>query len=72
MKRTNTFIVLSTLSLIAAAWECWTILNNQPGDTFSATLRQLGKSQPFIILMFGMVSGHLWWPMNDKQPKEGA
>lgn len=56
----STFSVLATLSILAAAWETWTICNRTPGDTFSATIRGLGKGQPFIIFMLGMLMSHLW------------
>lgn len=65
MRRITTFSVLAALSLLAAAWEVWTILNEEDGDTFSATIRKLGMNQPFIIFMLGMLSGHLWWPLID-------
>lgn len=67
MKRTKTFIILASLSVIAAMWEMWTIVNNDEGDTFSATIKQLGTSQPFVVFMWGMVSGHLFWPLKDGQ-----
>jgi hypothetical protein len=65
MKKLTTFNVLITLSILATAWEIWTIINNEDGDTFSATIRRLGVNQPFIIFMLGMLSGHLWWPLLD-------
>ena len=58
--RDNTFRVLCALSGLAAIWEVYTILNKEPGDTESATLRALGNGQPFLIFMWGMLSGHLW------------
>jgi hypothetical protein len=67
MKKSQTFIVLSSLAVVAAAWECWTILNNKNGDTFSATIRKLGESQPFVVFAAGLVSGHLFWPLYDKE-----
>jgi hypothetical protein len=67
MKKSQTFIVLSSLAVVAAAWECWTILNNKNGDTFSATIRKLGEGQPFLVFAFGLTMGHLFWPLNDKE-----
>lgn len=67
-KLPSTFSVLATLAILAAAWETWTICNRTSGDTFSATIRALGKGQPFIIFMLGMLSGHLWWPLIDGEP----
>jgi hypothetical protein len=66
-KRNLTFSVLAGLSILAAMWEIWTILNDEDGDTFSATIRHLGVNQPFIVFMTGMLSGHLWWPLKDGQ-----
>ncbi|RYX82065.1 hypothetical protein EON83_21395 [bacterium] len=60
MKPPSTLAVLATLAIIAAAWEIWTILNHIPGDTFSATLRELGENQPFIPFMCGMLGRHLY------------
>ena len=65
IKLPSTLSVLYALGIVAAAWECWTIVNKAPGDTFSATLRKLGKGQPFIVLMLGMLCGHLYWPLVD-------
>jgi len=59
--------VLAALSIIAAAWEIWTLVNSERGDTFSATVKKLGTQQPFIVFMLGMLSGHLWWPLIDGQ-----
>ncbi|BCM89022.1 hypothetical protein IAD21_00865 [Abditibacteriota bacterium] len=68
-KLPSTLSVLYTLAILAAAWEFWTIVNRSPGDTFSATIRKLGKGQPFIVFMLGMLSGHLWWPLIDGEPQ---
>jgi hypothetical protein len=65
MKKSTTFNILAGLSIVAACWEMWTIVNRQRGDTFSATIKQLGTSQPFIVFMSGMLCGHLWWPLKD-------
>jgi hypothetical protein len=67
-KLPSTLSVLYALALLAAAWECFTIVNREEGDTFSATIRRLGKGQPFIVFMLGMLSGHLWWPLIDGEP----
>jgi uncharacterized membrane protein YqjE len=60
-----TFYVLCVLSATAALWEMWTIANNRQGDTFSATIKKLATGQPFIVLMTGMICGHLFWPLRD-------
>jgi hypothetical protein len=69
-KLPSTLSVLYTLGIIAAAWEMWTIVNRENGDTFSATLRRLGQNQPFIVLATGLVVGHLYWPLLDKEDIE--
>lgn len=76
-----TLAVLSGLGIIASAWEIYTILSPRIGDTFSATLKRLGKQQPFIPAMCGALSRHLWdkdettrgafwagWAMGEKWP----
>lgn len=64
-KLPSTLSVLYALATAAAAWEIYTIVNREPGDTFSATVRKLGRAQPFIVLGFGLICGHLWWPLLD-------
>lgn len=67
LKLPSTYNVLMFLTLLACAWEYWTIVSPTRGDTFSATIRKLGTEQPFIILFTGMVTGHLFWPLLDKE-----
>lgn len=67
LKLPSTLAVLASLSILAAAWECYTLCNRTQGDTFSATIRRLGQNQPFIVLAFGLVAGHLFWPLLDKE-----
>lgn len=62
-----TFYALCGLGILAALWEMWTIVNNRPGDTFSATIKKLATGQPFIVLMTGLVCGHLFWPLRDSE-----
>jgi hypothetical protein len=60
IKLPTTYAVLSFLSICAAAWEGYTLVNRKRGDTFSATTHKLGEEQPFIPLACGMLSKHLW------------
>ncbi|MBW3636709.1 MAG: hypothetical protein KY445_09650 [Armatimonadetes bacterium] len=69
-KLPSTLSVLYALGIIAAAWEFFTIVNRERGDTFSATIRKLGKEQPFIVLACGLVAGHLFWPLIDKEEND--
>jgi hypothetical protein len=64
----TTFRILCGLGIVAAAWEAWTIVNDRPGDTISATVRQLAHDQPFIVLAYGLLGGHLFWPLVDGEP----
>lgn len=52
--------MLATLGIVAAAWECWTLVEKEKGQSFSATLRKLGRAQPFIPMMSGALMRHLW------------
>ena len=40
-KLPSTLSVLYALAILAAMWECFTIVNREPGDTFSATPAQI-------------------------------
>ena len=64
-KLPTTLAVLGLGCVIAANWEMWTVCNREVGDTFSATIRKLGRAQPFVIFACGLVMGHLWWPLID-------
>jgi hypothetical protein len=57
MNQSKTFNVLAGLSILAAGWEIWTIINREKGDTFSATIKSLGKGQPFIKIPQGYRTG---------------
>ncbi|RYX79964.1 hypothetical protein EON83_30530 [bacterium] len=70
MRLPSTLNVLMTLSILAAMWEMYTLANRQNGDTFSATIRRLGQNQPFIVFACGLIMGHLWWPLLDKEDIE--
>lgn len=65
IKLPSTLSVLYALGIVGALWEFYTICNREPGDTFSATVRKLGREQPFIVLCFGLLCGHLFWPLID-------
>lgn len=56
----RTFKVLAGLGILAAAWEIWTIVSPNIGDTFSATIRKLADDQPFIPFMSGFTCRHLF------------
>ena len=67
IKLPSTLNVLYGLGITAAIWEMYTIVNKENGDTFSATVRKLGQEQPFIVLCSGLLLGHLFWPLIDKE-----
>lgn len=59
-----------TLSGLAANWEMWTLANNKPGDSFSATIFKLARDQTFIAFAYGMTGRHLFG--GDPKTKEAC
>lgn len=60
MKRINTLAVTYSLVAVAAAWEFYTLCNDTSGDTFSATLSEVGETQTVIPAFCGALCRHLW------------
>lgn len=56
----TTLRILEICGAIAALWEIKTLVDNEDGNTISATLRKVGDGQPFVIFMSAMLVCHLF------------
>lgn len=48
------------LGAFAAIWEIKTLADETPGNTISATLNYVAKTQPVIVFALGLLGTHLF------------
>jgi len=73
-----TIIVLICAGLLLILYDVYIIYKEGKHESISAYIIRGGKKYPLMVLLFGMLLGHLFWSMNtadvykdlDCKPKE--
>ena len=50
--------ILRAISVVALAWECWTLVNRFRNDTISEAVARLSHRMPLLTLGVGMLLGY--------------
>jgi len=58
--------------LVIAIYDIWVIWKKGKYESISAHVIRLSKKMPLVVLLFGILLGHLFWSMDsfDYLPKE--
>ena len=60
MKLTQKVVMGATALLLA--YEFWTLLNRDEGDTISESIWEWNAKLPFVPFAGGVLCGHFFWP----------
>ena len=58
-----TVLFIVSCVFIVAVFDVWVILNKGKQESISAHIIRNSKNYPLIVLLFGIILGHLFWPM---------
>ncbi len=61
--RWRTLAVLGGVALALIAWDVYLALSDPPGDTISKAFLTFAQEHPVLPFAFGVLAGHLCWPM---------
>lgn len=61
MNLTVLFIVCTFLAIVI--FDIWVIMKNGKQESISAHIIRGSKQYPLLVLLFGIVLGHLFWSM---------
>ena len=67
-----TILFIIGVILIIGAFDVWVILKEGKFESISAHIIRLSKKMPLLVLVLGVVIGHLFWSMDsfDHMTKE--
>lgn len=60
----KTIIFIITTIAIVALYDIWIIWKKGKFESISAHIIRLSKKMPLVVLLFGIILGHLFWSMN--------
>lgn len=55
-------VLLLMIHLAVAAWDIWAVVRGTPADTISKTFYDWASAYPIFAFMFGVLTGHVFWP----------
>lgn len=58
-----TVLFLIIIAIIMISFDAWIIWKKGKGESISAYVIRGSKKYPLIVLLFGMLLGHLFWSM---------
>ena len=58
-----TVIFMITMGLIIGLFDVWVILKKGKQESISAHVIRGSKKYPLVVLLFGILLGHLFWNM---------
>ena len=62
-----TLCFIAVMVLVVVVWDVAVLIEPTPGDTISAQFLRLGWNHPFLPCFFGVLGGHLFWPMESSE-----
>ena len=67
-----TLIFIISIILIITFYDVWVIFKKVKFESISAYIIRYSKQMPLVVLLFGIVLGHLFWSMDsfDYLPRE--
>jgi hypothetical protein len=67
-----TIIFIISAAVIAGLFDIWVIAKKGKYESISAHVIRGSKKYPLVVLLFGVLLGHLFWSMDtfDRMPKE--
>ena len=68
--RTVTVIALVACAAVLLAWEVYTLVNGETGDTISAVIMDAAYRWPLVPFVAGLLMGHFFWPNKDTARKD--
>ena len=70
MSNTVIFIILTVV--VVSAYDVWVILYKGKYESISAYIIRISKKMPLVVLLIGILLGHLFWSMDtfDHAPRE--
>jgi hypothetical protein len=60
--RKISIIILIAVIAIIAIWDIFILVEDTPGDTFTAIISYYAGKHPIIPFLAGVCIGHLFWP----------
>jgi len=68
VKKITTAVIVGTI-LAVSAYDVWPAMTKKKGDTISEVLLAAAKERPIIAAVWGVLTGHLFWPQGGKDVK---
>ena len=59
-----TILFIVTLIIIIAVYDVWVIWKHGKFESVSAHIIRFSRKMPLVVLLFGIVLGHLFWSMD--------
>lgn len=70
MTRRITVVVVLVAVVLLVGWDVYAVATREDGATISEVLRDGAASNPFVSFAFGVLMGHLFWPLR-RDSEEG-
>jgi hypothetical protein len=67
-----TVLILIITAIFLALYDVWIIVKEGKGESISAHVIRGSRKYPLLVLLFGILLGHLFWSMSsfDYLPKD--